>query len=174
MNAKRIATLCAAGAVLAAMIAGATTSGPRRAAPRSVAPDTSAIELQGAELAAEVARLRARLRPTAEPQDPPRNLFQFGARAARPSAAIEWPPPAPDAAAPPPAIVPPPFTLVGVATDSGPDGPIHTAIVSAFGDVFLVKEGETLTPQYKVARIGADGVELTNLTDGTALRLRLK
>ncbi len=87
MNVKRIAMLSTAGAVLAAMIAGATTSGVRRAAPVAIAPNTTAIELQGAELAAEVARLRARLRPTDQPQEPARNLFQFNARTARSSAA---------------------------------------------------------------------------------------
>jgi hypothetical protein len=174
MNAKRIAMLSAAGAVLAAMIAGATTSGPRRAPPPPVAPNTAAIELQGAELAAEVARLRARLRPTTEPQDPARNLFQFGARAARPADVIASPAPAPEPAAMPPAFVPPPFTLVGVAADAGPEGPIRTAILSGFGDLFMVREGEAVTPNYKVARIDAEGVELIHLIDATTLRLTLK
>src|SRR5436190_19310682 len=93
MNVKRIAMLSAAGAVLVAMIADATTSGVRRAAPIVTPPSTKAIELQGAELAAEVARLRARLRPADQPQEPARNLFQFTARGSRSSAVAAALPP---------------------------------------------------------------------------------
>lgn len=173
MNVKRIATLGVAGAVLAAMIAGATTSGTRRAAPAPVVPDTAAIELKGAELAAEIARLRARLRPTSEPQEPARNLFQFGTRSARAGESIA--PAAPDAVpVPAPAIVLPPFTLIGLAADAGPDGPIRTAILSGFGDLFMVKEGGAVTTNYKVAKIDAEGVELIHLADNTTLRLTLR
>jgi hypothetical protein len=79
MSLTRIAVLGVSAAVLAVMIAGATTSTTRRTSPAPVVNTTTA-EIKGAELAAEVARLRARLRPTVEPQFPARNLFQFGAR----------------------------------------------------------------------------------------------
>jgi hypothetical protein len=165
MNVKRIATLSAAGAVLAAMIAGATTSG-RRAAPVIIAPNTTAIELQGAELAAEVARLRARLRPTDQPQEPARNLFQFRAqasrRAAAPAAVPTFEPPV--IAAPPP----PPLTLIGFAAE----GATRTAIISGFGDLFLAKEGDRIA-QYRVARIDADVVDVAT-ADGSTLTLRLQ
>jgi hypothetical protein len=175
MNVKRIAALCLAGAVLAAMIAGATTSGTRRAAAPPRVPNTTGVELKGAELAAEIARLRARLRPTSEPQEPARNLFQFGTRGARPGAMITSPTPAPEAVPePPPTIVPPPFVLVGLATDSGPDGPVRTAILSGFGELFIVKEGEPVGSQFKVASISGEGVDLINLTDSTTLKLVLK
>ncbi len=173
MNVKRIAWLSTGGGVLVAMIAGATTSGPRRAAPPAATPNTAAIELRGAELAAEVARLRARLRPTDEPQSPARNLFQF-ARGTAPVAAapiVEVNQPAVVAAAPP---SPPPFTLVGLASDSTDADIVRTAIISGFGDVFLVKEGETLASRYRVVRVGADGVDLTAISDGTPVTLRLQ
>ena len=102
MNVKRIAMLSAAGGLLAAMIASATTSGVRRPAPVVIPPNTTAIELQGAELAAEVARLRARLRPADQLQEPARNLFQFGARASRTAPAPPVPPLEPTAAPAPP------------------------------------------------------------------------
>jgi hypothetical protein len=167
MNVKRIAMLSAAGAVLAAMIAGATTSGVRRPAPVVIPPNTAAIELQGAELAAEVARLRARLRPTDQPQEPARNLFQFSGRASRsapaaPAASLE-----PEAVlAPPP---PPPFTLIGFASE----GAVRTAIISGSGDLFLAREGDSITAQYRVIRIDADGVEL-GARDGRTITLTLQ
>jgi hypothetical protein len=174
MSIKRIATLSAAAAVLAAMIAGATTSGVRRAAPVTTSPNTTAIELQGAELAAEVARLRARLRPTDEPQEPARNLFQFSTRSSRPAEAL---PVAIDAVSAPVAALPqlPSLTLVGIATDSVAGEPVRTAIISGLSEVFLVKEGETIASEYRVGAIGADGVDLTPLTgDGPAVTLRLQ
>lgn len=168
MNVKRIAILSTAGAVLAAMIAGATTSGVRRAAPVAITPNTTAIELQGAELAAEVARLRARLRPTDQPQEPARNLFQFNARTVRssPAAADFTPTPAPAGVVAPPA----PLTLIGFAAE----GATRTAIVSGFGDLFLVKEGDRIGAQFRVARIDADGVEVTNVSDDTRFTLNLQ
>jgi hypothetical protein len=167
MNIKRIATLSAAGAVLAAMIAGATTSGVRRPAAIVTTPNTTGIELQGAELAAEVARLRARLRPPDQPQEPARNLFQFGERAARAAAsapdlpAIE----APMVTAPPP----PPLALIGFASE----GATRTAIISGFGDLFLAREGDQVAGQYRVSRVDGDGVDVTSLSDGSTITLRL-
>ena len=161
MNVKRIAMLSAAGAVLAAMIAGATTSGVRRPAPVVIPPNTTAIELQGAELAAEVARLRARLRPADQPQEPARNLFQFTAPASRTAPGAPVLPLEPAAApAPPP---PPPFTLIGFASE----GAVRTAIISGSADLFLAREGDSITAQYRVIRIDADGVELGALDGGT-------
>ena len=173
MNVQRVAWISIGVAVLAAMIAGATTSGGRRVAVEPPPVNTTAIELQGAELAAEVARLRARLRPTEEPQHPARNLFQFAARTARPAAAAVADP---SLEASSPAVAPatqaPPFTLVGFAVESTADGPLRTAIISAFGEVLLLKDGDTLASQYRVVRVGADAVELSSLHDGTTLTLR--
>jgi hypothetical protein len=167
MNVQRIAMLSAAGALLAAMIASATTSAVRRPAPVVIPPNTTAIELQGAELAAEVARLRARLRPADQPQEPARNLFQFSARASRTPQAAPVLPAEPTAApAPPP---PPPFTLIGFASD----GAVRTAIISGAGDLFLAREGDSVTAQYRVVRIDADGVELGAL-DGRTVTLSLQ
>ena len=168
MNIKRIATLSAAGAVLAAMIAGATTSGVRRPAPIVTTPNTTGIELQGAELAAEVARLRARLRPTDQPQEPARNLFQFGDRASRAAtSAPVLPALEPPAVATPPL---PPLALIGFASE----GATRTAIISGFGDLFLAREGDRIAGQYRVSRVDGDGVDVTSLSDGSTLTLRLK
>jgi hypothetical protein len=168
MNIKRIATLSAAGAVLAAMIAGATTAGIRRPIPIVAAPNTTGIELQGAELAAEVARLRARLRPTEQPQEPARNLFQFSERRSRAAAAAPVLPPLepPAPAAPPPPLL----ALIGFASQ----GDTRTAIISGFGDLFLAKEGDRIADRYRVNRVDGDAVDVTSLADGSTVTLRLQ
>ena len=166
MNLKRIAMLSTAGAVLAAMIAGATTSGVRRPAPIVIAPNTTAIELSGAALAAEVARLRARLRPADQPQEPARNLFQFDARPSRSRAAALVPAPI----EPPVIAAQPPLSLIGFASE----GATRTAIISGFGDLFLATEGDRIASLYRVARVGADGVDVTSLADDTTFTLRLQ
>jgi hypothetical protein len=51
---------------------------------------------------------------------------------------------------------------------------VRTAIISGFGDIFLVKEGDSVTLRYRVAKISPDAVELTDLTDNTPLRLALR
>jgi hypothetical protein len=124
--------------------------------------------LQGAELAAEVARLRARLRPADQPQEPARNLFQFGERASRAAtAAPALPMFEPPAVATPP---PPPLALIGFASE----GATRTAIISGFGDLFLAGEGDRIAGQYQVSRVDGDGVDVTSLSDGSTLTLKLK
>jgi len=173
MNLKRTATMGAVGGALAAWLAAAATSGNREIAPTPITRTTS-VEVRGAALAAEIARLHERLRPTAAPREPSRNLFQFApAKAARPAPLAVQQPALTDAVTAP-APAPPPLKLVGMAEDSTADGVVRTAIISGFDQLFLVKEGETVTPRYLVARISIDVVELTDLGDGTTLRLALR
>ncbi len=51
---------------------------------------------------------------------------------------------------------------------------MRTAIVSGFGDVFLVKAGERIASRYRVVTVAGDGVELVDEADGSTLRLFLK
>jgi hypothetical protein len=170
MNWKRVLALVAIAGGLAAIVTAAVSTGHR---PMATLPDTrsKAVEISGAELAAEIERLRARLRPTTPPQQPARNLFEFERRSspaiASPELAavpIETPPPAPR----------PTMSLIGVAEDPGADGVVRTAIISGFGDLFLVKEGDPVTARYTVVRISSEVVELTDLTDASLFRLALK
>ncbi|PYR61017.1 MAG: hypothetical protein DMF91_10840 [Acidobacteria bacterium] len=173
MNLKRTATIVVVGGALAAWLAAAMTSDQRDLTSRP-AERNAAADARSETLAAEVARLHERLRPTAEPREPARNLFQFTAIRPRPA------PPAPKAALTeatpvvPVAPPPPPFKLIGVAEDAGPAGPVRTAIVSGPGQLFLVKEGQNVTLRYRVIKISADVVELQDLGDKTTLRLALK
>jgi hypothetical protein len=171
MNLKRTATIAIAGGAFAAWLAAAATSN-RVAAPAIVAPPAP-IEARGAELASEIAKLHDRLRPSATPRQPGRNLFVYQAAAAAPTA------PAPKAAlseAAPLAALPaqPPLKLAGIGEDDGPDGPVRIAFVAGEGQLFMVKEGEPVTPRYLVTKISADVVELRDLTDNTLRRLALR
>ena len=120
-----------------------------------------------AALAAEIERLHDRLRPTAAPEGR-RDLFQFAAaRVVAPSHAPVTPPPA-VAAAPMPAA--PAFKLIGIAEDGG----VRTAILSAPGQLLMVRDGDEATSLYTVRAVSADAVELVGAADGSVLRLALK
>ena len=173
MNLKRTATIGAIGGALAAWLASAATS--NRPVPRPIVTRTPPIDLRGAELADEIARLRERLRPTTTPSQPARNLFTFRpprARAAAPQ--IAAPAPAAIVEAPAPQPAQPPLKLAGIAEDPGPDGPIRIAIISGDGQLFMAKEGDAVTLRYRVAKISSEVVELTDLTDNSVRRLALR
>ena len=172
MNLKRTATIAVIGGALIAWLAGAATSNHPIAPPpiATVQP----IDVEGAALANEIARLHDRLKPDAKPAGPGRNLFAFRAAPVRSA-----PPPiaAPIAAlseAAPMAPAPPPLTLEGIAEDAGADGPVRTAFISGGGQFFMVKEGESITPRYRVAKISADVVELSDEADHSTRRLALR
>ena len=64
--------------------------------------------------------------------------------------------------------------LSGIAEDTGDEGPVRLAFISGGGQLFMVKEGETVTPRYRVAKISADVVELTDVIDNSTRRLALR
>ena len=171
MDVKRTTTIVVVGAALAAWLAGAATS--NHAIPTTAVVQQTAVEKSGAELAVEIERLHERLAPSAVPSVPGRNLFMFHAAAARSAA----PPPAArpaitELAVPPIAL--PPLKLSGIAEDPGDDGPVRIAFIAGEGQLFMVKEGETVTPRYRVAKISADVVELTDVIDNSIRRLALR
>src|SRR5665213_78086 len=146
MNITRTVILGVTGGALAAWLA-ADVSGTRQIVVPP-APRTSGADARGADLAAEIARLHDRLHPTATPQQPARNLFEFTPNAARvPASAagalqIDAAPALPiaPAAAPEPA-----FALIGIAEDAG----VRTAIISGQGQLFMVKDGELVAERYR-------------------------
>jgi hypothetical protein len=173
MNVKRTALIGVAAVAVAVWISAAATSNTRTIAP-VIPARTNVVDKSGAELAVEVRRLHERLRPTDTPLHS-RDLFRYSARPSAssgpPAAATAVVPPPPE---PPPAAMVSPLKLEGLAEDHGDQGPVRTAIISGFGDIFLVKEGDSVTLRYRVAKISADAVELTDLTDDTPLRLALR
>jgi hypothetical protein len=169
MNLKRTTTIVLSAAAVGAWLAGAATSNHR--IPERPIAQPAAIELRGAELANEIARLQERLHPTSTPRQPGRNLFAF--RAAPPPAPPAIAPILPlDNAAPTPAL--PSLKLAGIAEDVDGDIAIRTAIISGEGQLYMVKEGEEVTPRYRVTKISADVVELADLFDNSIRRLALR
>jgi hypothetical protein len=175
MTARRAAIFVIVLGALAAWIAAAATSGVREVRP--LAPfSPPPIDKTGAELEAEIHRLRDRLRPTATPRLG-RDLFQFAA--ARPRVAPQAVPVQPQTASiPPMPVAPPPpqLTLIGVAQDAADSGPIRTAIISTSGQLFLVKEGEEVVAagsRYRVTKISDASADLS-APDQTTLHLALK
>jgi hypothetical protein len=170
MNYKRTATIAIAGGAAAVWLASAymPNAGVERAA-----VDRAPVELRGAELASEVARLRERLRPSVRPSEASRNLFRFTRSevAARESAGRSATDQPTEAA---PAVLPPAFRLSGVAEDPGPNGAVRTAVISSPGELFLVKEGDLVTPRYRVVRISAEVVELVEVGTNVPLRLSMR
>jgi hypothetical protein len=172
MNVKRTAMIGVAGVAVAVWISAATTSNIRTVAP-VVPTKPNVIDKSGAELAVEVKRLHERLRPSDTPVHS-RDLFRYAARTSSPAPIVTAVPVAPAAQEQPLAPIVAPLKLEGLAEDRGDQGPVRTAIISGFGDIFLVKEGESVTSRYRVAKISPDAVELTDLTDNTPLRLALR
>lgn len=173
MDVKRAATLGVGGGMIAVWLAAAATPGVRVSPPPEAAVITP-IEISSAALATEIARLHDRLRPSSTPREPVRNPFQFTSHRATRSARSPL-----DgsiaASTPPPAVPPPPaLKLSGIAEDPGADGPIRTAIISGEGQLFLVKEGEMVTPRYRVVKISADVAELVEVDTNRTLRLAMR
>jgi hypothetical protein len=171
MRVKRTATIVLGGGALAAWFAGAATS--NRPLPDPIVARTPSIDARGAVLAEEIARLHERLRPTAAPHAPGRNLFRF--RAAPIAQAVIVPMPPRAVVEPPPAApLPLPLRLSGIGEDAGADGPVRIAFIAGDGQLYMVKEGELVTPRFRVTKIAADAVELTDTGDGSLRRLALR
>jgi hypothetical protein len=173
MKLNRVFAFVVAGAALAAWFAAASTAG-RREIVVTPAQKTTAIELRGAELTAEIARLRERLHPTIAPQAPTRNLFAFS-RATPPRRAeiVSRPEVTEEPASSRPAV-PPSLRLVGIAEDEGADGVVRTAIISSMSQLFFAKVGEDVTSRYRIARISGDAAELVDVGDNSSITLVLK
>src|SRR5262249_28179794 len=101
---KRIAIIVLGGGAVAAGFAGAATS--NRPLPDPAPLARAPVDARGEELANEIARLQERLKPTATPRTPGRNLFTYRAAAAPIAAAPPSEPRAAivDIAAPAPAL----------------------------------------------------------------------
>jgi len=172
MNLKRTTTIAVVGAALIAWLAGAATS--NHPIPTVPVIQQTNIEKRGAELAVEIERLHERLAPAVAPSAPGRNLFTFRAAATRPAPPIPQPPRAAISEIVPLPVALPPLKLAGIAEDEGTDGPVRTAFISGGGQLFMVKEGDAVTARYRVVKISADVVELTDAMDNSVRRLALR
>jgi hypothetical protein len=176
MTAKRAAAYCGGGLLLLAGFSfagalGRQTSGG--AEPPQPVQTTGTASL-AAEVQAQTARLKTRLAQAPAQTEPVRNPFIFAPRepSRRPARGAALPAPAAEPVLPP---AEPAIELVGVAENRTESGIVRTAIVSALsGDLFLVKEGETLAGRYRVKTVGADVVELIDLLTNDTKRLALR
>jgi hypothetical protein len=141
--------------------------------PDAPAASSSAGNVAG-DLRQEAARLRARLGEAPTPAPHARNPFQFETRAPRAArepisrAAIT-----PESIPVPPA--PPALTLMGIAATTTAAGPERTAILGGPADaVYMVTVGQRIAERYEVTAIGADAIELKDLTTGGYRRLALR
>ncbi len=123
-------------------------------------------------LQTEVAKLQDRLAPTIAPTRS-RDLFRFTARAARPPLRAARPGTLAAPATTPGASTSQ-FKLIGIAEDPTADGIVRTAIVSAPGDLFLVKAGETFGGRYRVDQVSSEAVQFTDTTTATSSTLALR
>jgi len=171
MHVKRTAAIVLGGGAVATWLAGAATS--NRPLPDPIVTTPKAIDARGADLATEIEKLRERLRPSTTPRAPARNLFAFRAGAAaaapagdQPAAIVEAPPP--------PRPAEPALKLSGIGEDVDNGATVRMAFISGEGQLFIVKAGDAVTPRYRVNAIGADAVELLDLTTNTTRRLALR
>ena len=193
MSIKRTTIIFVGGVALAAWLSAAMNPGRAPTAPAALTP--APIDATGAVLSGEIARLRERLRPDATPRQASRNPFVFRSRssASRGSSGSSRgivgvggavAPTATDASADAGLVDRGRLrlSLAGVAEDPGPAGgaPVRTAIISGNGQVFLAKEGDTVTDRgvenvnYRLGNISADSAELIDLRDNTIHRIVLK
>src|SRR5512139_655604 len=175
MTSTRAVAYIGGASLLLAWLASASgvSRQPRSASPPSRPGDSAVLQTIATDVQAQAARLRHRLATAPAPQGPVRNPFAFGsreepdARAARRAAA-------PIAVEPPPLRVEPLPTLLGIAEQATPAGRIRTAMFSATGDeLIMAAEGETVG-HYRVTAIGADAVELQDISTGAIRRIVLQ
>ena len=160
--------------VLAGWLASAPPSNaPGRAAPAVRLPATR--DVRSPDIEREAERLQARVQREVEYTQPQRNPFRFGVARPEVNRGGDLPGPTPAPAPPPvavPIVEPPPVTLSGIAEDQKGQQLERTAILSSPSGVLLVREGDPVLGEYRVARIESEAVELVK-SDGTTLRLTL-
>ena len=175
MTAKRAAVYCGGGLLILAgfSFAGALGRQTPPVTDPSHAVETSGTVNLGTQVQEQTARLKSRLAEAPRATEPVRNPFMFAPRESgrRTARAAETAVPEPVAPAP----AEPAIELVGLAENRTKDGIVRTAIVSSLsGDLYLVKEGDSIVDRYKVKAVGADTVELTDLVTGGIRRLALR
>jgi len=171
MTPARAATYLVGAILLAAWLASAAgvarphlSPVPRRSA-ESMQLDAVALSVQS-----QAARLRQRLAAAPMPQAPTRNPFTFAAREPVGPPAASARPRTPAAPVADPPLPEPALVLLGVAED----GSTRTAMVGFGDELLMASEGQTLAGRYRVAKVGADGIELVDLGTGATRRLFLR
>ena len=172
---RTTAVLSSATVVATWLAAGPTQTSEPSATSSAVRADAAVREDQPTEVAVEAERLRVRLPIPSSYAPSDRDPFSFErvqARDASPAVAI----PAGNATA---AVGDADTTalgmsLAGIAEDRTDAGVVRTAVVNLFGDVILVREGDSIGDGYRVIRIAADSVALRRERDAATVRLEFR
>lgn len=174
MHVTRTVWFGAGSIAVATWLAAATTSGIRTPALPTAREPESPLERSMSGLQHDVERLHQRIAPSATPLSH-RDLFRFQVPAPRRSPAAPIDQQAPLAPPPAGADRAAALTLIGVAEDAAPEGITRTAVVSAFGDVLLLKPGDTIGDRFRVLNITAQSVEVQDLgPSGSTITLTLR
>ena len=169
MKPGRAALYLGGGILLAAWLASAAGVG-RPSLPQLPPPSTDSAQLDSiaADVQSQAVRLRHRLAGAPAPSTAIRNPFAFAAREESEPALVRRAPlqPAVVVGEPPE----PDLVLIGVAEE----GATRTAMLSSGDELLMATEGQTIVGRYRVAKVGADAVELVDLVTGATRRLLLK
>jgi len=162
----------AGGGLLATWFAVTPTNAPSaQPAATSIAGASDSRKQSIDELTTQEARLRQHL-DVLPPKPTARNPFRFAGRTATTATAparplIETPPPTTVQA------MQPPLRLSGIAEQKVNQATVRTAVISGDGQLYLVREGDTVAGRYRVATIDSDAVTLRDDTGGD-MRLALR
>jgi hypothetical protein len=170
MKPGRAALYLGGGILLAAWLASAAGVG-RPSIPQVPPPSADAAQLDSiaAGVQSQAVRLRQRLAGAPAPGAAIRNPFAFAAREeTEPVMVHRAPIAAPKAVADDPPE--PDLVLIGLAED----GSTRTALLGSGDELLMATEGQTIVGRYRVNKVGADAVELVDLTTGATRRLLLK
>jgi hypothetical protein len=115
-----------------------------------------------------VVRLRRRLATMPEARQRDRDPFHFATRSRSAARVATADPPADD---PPPVVAKPQLQLLGIAQDVRDGQPVRTAVIGGMNQVYLVGEGDQMALRFLVKRVGADSVDVEDMTDGTVVTL---
>jgi hypothetical protein len=176
MAPARAAAYLGGATLLVAWLASAAGVSRTRPDARPAAPPGDVVRLDAVatDVQSQAVRLRARLASAPALASPRRNPFSFAAPAAiRVRHAAPAPALAPVAAQPFPDLV---LELAGIAEQKVDDAGVkRTAMVIGPGDqLFMVTQGQELAGRYRVSAVGADAVELEDLSTGATRRLALR
>jgi hypothetical protein len=156
--------LLAGGGLLATWLAvNPNTTAPQASNVAAPARAGAVREVTAEDLNAQAATLAEHL-GTAPLRPTERNPFRFGRATATKAPAVTAV--APILAPAAPVVAQPSLSLSGIATEKGK----HTAIITGDGQLYVVKEGESVAGRYVVVTVDSDAV---TLRDGAGTETRL-
>ena len=144
-----------------------------RATPRQI--EAAQFDALATDMQAQAGRLRARLAQAPAPRAAIRNPFRFGDRPATPVRTGRAKVPPPVAVAATPELREPALQLIGVAETSTKEGLVRTAMIAGgYDELMMVTPGQRILGRYEIVTVGADAVELRDVTTGAVRRLILQ